>query len=154
MQTQTYSQPSLRILFVLLMCAGTAFAQVNNDGGAEMSQKEAESYAKMIFGADIRAGKLTEQKAGALFVCGNERYAQKLNPELAERLFSATQDLSAHQDKGILLSDEKKAQYGRAYKDASRFQREAEDSCRKELKIDPSVKRLFQGFGNKREQAN
>ena len=125
-----------------------AFAQ---DGEPEMSQKEAESYAKMIFAKDIKAGKLTAQKAGALFKCGNERYAKKLGPEKTSGLSDAMQGLMEHSDKGTKLSAAEKEQYGRAYKEAFQLQKEAEDSCRKELGIDPSVKRLFQSPGSKQK---
>ncbi|MDR0736764.1 MAG: hypothetical protein LBF51_08075 [Zoogloeaceae bacterium] len=154
----THPQFSLGVLLLALMCAGPACAQTDDDDDeeedapkAEMTQKEAESYAKMIFREDLGAGRLTTQKAGALFKCANERYARKLTPEKAGELFGATQDLIEHQDRGARLSDDKKAQYGRAYKDAGRLQREAEDSCRQELGIDPSVKRVFQGFGTQRK---
>ena len=140
------------ILFLALLGASPAFAQGNAAGGAGtgMSAQEAESFAKMIFGTDISAGRLTVQKAGALFVCANERYAQKLGPTRASGLSEATQALMEHQDKGVALSDAKKAQYGRAYKEAFQLQREAEDGCRKELGSDPSVQRVFQDAGGQR----
>ena len=147
---QTRPQSSLCALFLALTCAGSAFAQADAPE-AGITQKEAESYAKMIFKADIGAGRLTAQKAGALFKCANERYAQKLTPGKAAGLSDAAQDLIAHQDQDAPLSDAKKAQYGRAYKDAARLQREAEDGCRKELGIDPSVERVFQSPGAKRK---
>jgi hypothetical protein len=142
----------LCILFLALMRAGPAFAQADDESApeAKMTREEAESYAKMIFGADIGAGKLTVQKAGALFKCANERYARKLKPENVAELSEATRDSIRHQSQGVELSAEKKARYERAYKDAARLQREAEDSCRKELEIDPSVKRVFRGFGAQR----
>ena len=151
MQTRPHS--SLCVLLLALTCADPAFAQADDEDApeAEMTQKEAESYAKMIFRADIGAGRLTAQKAGALFKCANERYAQKLTPDKAAGLSEAAQDLIAHQDRGASLSDAKKAQYARAYKDAARLQREAEDCCRKELGIDPSVESVSQASGVKRK---
>ena len=132
-----------------LSLSPTAFAQDYDE--PEMTQKEAESYAKMIFRQDIKAGKLTVQKAGAFFKCGNERYAKKLRPELASELSDATEDLIEHSDKGTQLSAAKKERYGRAYKEAFKLQKEAEDSCRKELGIDPSVQSLFQSPGSKQK---
>jgi hypothetical protein len=147
---QARSQFSLDVLLLALVCAGSAFAQADAPE-AGITRQQAESYAKMIFREDIGAGRVTVQQAGALFKCANERYTRKLTPEMAGELFEATRVLSEHQDRGTPLSDAKKAQYGRAYKDAGRLQREAEDSCRQELGIDPSVERVFRGFGTQRK---
>ncbi|MDR2689918.1 MAG: hypothetical protein LBB76_09200, partial [Azoarcus sp.] len=59
-------------------------------------------------------------------------------------LSEATQALMKQDAK---LSDAEKTRYGRAYKEASRLQREAEDGCRAELGIDPAVQRVFHEFG-------
>jgi hypothetical protein len=128
------------------MCASPAFSQE-----AGMSQKEAEPYAKMVFRADIEAGRLTVEKAAAFLICANERYAKKLDPQKASELSDATEAVMEHRDRGARLSDAEKAQYGRAYRDAATLQREAEDGCRRELGIDPAVKRLFSGLGHKRK---
>jgi hypothetical protein len=135
-------------LFLALMCANHAFSQESN-GGA--SPGDLESYAKMVFREDISAGRLTVQKATALFKCANDRYAEKLTPEQASDLSDAMKDLNKHRDNGTELSGAEKERYGRAYKNASKLQQEAEDSCRKELSIDPSVKRIFKGSGSKRK---
>jgi hypothetical protein len=138
---QTHSQSLPCILFLALMCAGPACAQTDEDDA-----KIIELSAKMFFKADIDAGRLTLQKASALFKCANDRYAQKLTPEKAVALSEAIEAMTSD----AKLSDADKARHGRTYKDLGKLQREAEDGCRKELGIDPAVQRVFQGLGTKR----
>jgi hypothetical protein len=134
----------LLTLPLTLMYAGAAYAQADE---AESDAKVIESYAKIIFKADIAAGRLTVPKAGALFKCANDRYAQKLTPEQTHELSEAAQVLTAEE---VKVSDADKLRYARAYKAAGKLQQEAEDSCRAEQGIDPSVRRVFQGLGAKR----
>ncbi|MDR2507055.1 MAG: hypothetical protein LBD67_03535 [Candidatus Accumulibacter sp.] len=131
----------------LVFCAAFAMLAAHPALAQEgISQQEAEQFAAVVFSSDIKAGKLTRQKAGTFFKCGNDRYAKKLSadPQMAMTLADATMALNTATKK---LSAAEKEKYGRAYKEAERLQREAEDGCRKELGIDPSVKRLFDGFG-------
>lgn len=113
-----------------------------------LSQKDAEMYASSVFHSDISAGRLTRQQAGTFFKCGNDRYAKQFsaNPQMAITLGDAVVALNEATRK---LSDAEKEKYGRAYKQAAKLQKEAEDGCRKELGIDPSVTRLFSGLGFK-----
>ena len=130
---KSYSRPFLCVAFAALT-AHSAFAQEG------ISQQEAEQFAASVFSSDIRAGKLTRQQAGAFFKCGNDRYAKKLssNPQTAMALADATVALTTKK-----LSEAEKEKHERAYKEAEKLQQEAEDGCRKELGIAPSVKRLF-----------
>jgi hypothetical protein len=138
---QTHLQSLSCILFLALTCAGSACAQTNEDDA-----KIIELSAKMFFKADIDAGRLTLQKASALFTCANERYAQKLTPEMVAALSEAIEAMTSE----AKLSDADRARHGRTYKDVGKLQREAEDDCRKELGIDPAVQRVFQGLGTRR----
>jgi hypothetical protein len=140
-------EPSVKRPLHLVFCAAFAVLTAHPAFAQEgISRKEAEQFAAVVFSSDIKAGKLTRQKAGTFFKCGNDRYAKKLsaNPQMAMTLAEATMALNTATEK---LGEAEKAKYGRAYKEAEKFQREAEDDCRKELSIDPSVKRLFEGFG-------
>lgn len=139
---------ALSFLLPASLCAGPAFSQ-GGLGGATL--EEIEPHAKMIFQKDIAAGKLTARQAAVFFKCANDRYTGKVTPDLTATLSEATKEIIKQRDKGGELSDAQKERYGRAYKKVSRLQQEAEDSCRKELNIDPSVKRVFREFGAKRK---
>jgi hypothetical protein len=137
----------LLTLSLPLLGAGAAYAQADN-ADAKSDAEIIESYAKILFKADIDAGRLTVPNASALFKCANDRYAQKLTPELTHALSEATRAMMAQNTK---VSEADKQRYARTYKEAGKLQQEAEDACRAELGIDPAVQRVFQGFGTKRK---
>jgi hypothetical protein len=146
-EPSTQKEYSMKSHSRLVFCAAFAMLAAHPVLAQEsMSQQEAEQFAASIFSSDIKAGKLTRQKAGTFFKCGNDRYAEKFsaNPQMAVTLAEAMTALNTATKK---LSQAEKEKYGRAYKEAERLQQESEDGCRKELGIDPSVKRLFSGFG-------
>ena len=127
----------------LVWCALSALLMASPVLAQEgISQQEAEQFAAGVFSSDIRAGKLTRQQAGAFFKCGNDRYAKKLDPQTAMALTDATVALSTGKP-----SEAEKQKYEQIYKKAEKLQQEAENGCRKELGIDPSVKRLFGDLG-------
>ncbi|MDR0672992.1 MAG: hypothetical protein LBF93_04875 [Zoogloeaceae bacterium] len=139
---------ALCFLLPIWLCASHAFSQ-GRQGGSSL--EELEPHAKMVFRKDIGAGKLTARQATVFFKCANDRYTEKMSPDLTADLSEATKEIGKQRNKGGKLSDAQKERYGRAYKTVSRLQQEAEDSCRKELNIDPSVKRIYRDFGDKRK---
>jgi hypothetical protein len=136
------------------MCSNQALSQNSNqddDDGDDydprkgMPQKEADSAAKFLFSEDIKAGKLTAQKAGVFFKCAHDRYAISLLSN-QKTLDAVEEGADKVLSRGSKLSAAEKEKYERAYKEAFKLQREAEDGCRNEMKIAPSVKRIFNEF--------
>jgi hypothetical protein len=98
-----------------------------SQGGPEMTQKQAEEIAKMVYRKDIAAGKITLKQAGAYYKCSEDDYMQKWmnspegkkHRELLERINQ--------------MGASEKAEMDAVSKTLEEFRSQSQDKCAKQL---------------------
>jgi hypothetical protein len=98
-----------------------------SQGMPQMTQEQAEGFAKMIYRKDITAGKFTQKQAGAYYKCTEDDYAQKYmnSPEGKKHM-----ELLGHMKQ---MSASEKAEMNAVGKTLEEFRSQSQDKCVKQL---------------------
>lgn len=93
----------------------------------EMTQEQAEQYAKMIYRKDIAAGTITQKQAGAYYKCSEDDYIQKYmnSPEGKKHMegLNRLQQMSASE----------KTEMDAVMKKLEEFRSQSQDKCVKQI---------------------
>jgi hypothetical protein len=113
-----------------------------------MSRVDLENVAKMTFGDEIRAGKLTVQQAADYSQCANDDYAKNFfGSPVGVKYMDTTERLFSGEKKGAAEEKKLKAELDAMQPELRKYQDAAEDRCTKKLGVKVTRGKVFgQGF--------
>jgi hypothetical protein len=105
------------------------------------------AFAKLLFRDDIKAGRLSEDRAFAYYKCASERYQDTVDDETLLVALGGLATLGKHMEGGTQPGAAEKTRVAKAVEKARKVQMAAESACQKEFGISGITGKAFPSAG-------